>query len=211
MFLVGFAKDMLLGGINRDNRGMEEPILEPLLRRFRLKRVLNHLSAEDRVLDVGCGWNALTVRALAPLVREAAGIDRKVEDGLWPDNVRILRRDFLEPWDFPEDSFTAVLMLAVLEHLHEHEAEKTLRAAHHVLRKGGRLLLTVPTPRAKPVLEFLSYKAGLINRNEIEDHKIYYDRALLLKRLESCGFAINSYRTFQAGMNSFCLARKIES
>ena len=45
-----------------------------------------------------------------------------------------------------------------------------------MLKPGGLLVLTVPSWRAKPVLEFLSFRLGIVSRAEIEDHKRYFDR-----------------------------------
>ena len=65
-------------------------------------------------------------------------------------------------------------MLAVLEHLSY--PEDILKEIHRVLKKDGRLIITVPSKIAKPILEFLSYKMNVIDRLEIEDHKKYYNK-----------------------------------
>lgn len=42
------------------------------------------------------------------------------------------------------------------------------------------MLLTVPSKYAKPVLEFLAFKVGIVNRDEIMDHKQYFNREDLI-------------------------------
>jgi len=78
-----------------------------------------------------------------------------------------------------------------------------------VLRDGGKLVLTVPGKRAKPVLEFLSYRLGIVNRAEIEDHKKYYD-IIELENLaaEFSNLEIVRHKYFQLGMNNFCVMEK---
>ena len=81
-----------------------------------------------------------------------------------------------------------------------------LREARRVLRPDGRLVLTVPTPRGKPVLEVLA-RLGAVSREEIRDHKIYYDRARLTSTLARHGLVVERYDAFQLGWNSLCVAR----
>jgi cyclopropane fatty-acyl-phospholipid synthase-like methyltransferase len=185
-----------------------EPILEPILRRFRLGKVVSWLGPRDKVIDVGCGWNADTVRFVAPQVGSVVGIDKKVHASGLPANARVQTQSFTTGWDVPENHFDSALFLAVIEHLDEADSRHVLTEIRKTLKPGGQLLLTTPTPRGKLVLEFLSYKLGIVSEAEIRDHKIYYDRELLTRRLTETGFEIVAYRTFQLGMNSFCVARK---
>ena len=78
-------------------------------------------------------------------------------------------------------------MLAVLEHL-EHPTP-ILREIRRVLTPSGKLVLTVPSKAAKPILEFLAFRLGIISRAEIADHKTYYDRRSLTRLLDQTGFA----------------------
>lgn len=98
-------------------------------------------------------------------------------------------------------------MLAVLEHL-DHPLAIT-REITRVLKPGGKLILTVPGKRAKPVLEFLSFKLGIVNRAEIEDHKKYYDLEELKELIRQIDpLEIIEHRHFQFGMNNFCIIQK---
>jgi hypothetical protein len=47
---------------------MKEPVLEPLLRRMRIRRVLPYLRARQncRLLDVASGWEARFLKSVAP-------------------------------------------------------------------------------------------------------------------------------------------------
>ena len=55
---------------------------------------------------------------------------------------------------FENESFDIVTMLAVLEHLSY--PEDILKEINRILRKDGRLVLTVPSKIAKPILEFMA-------------------------------------------------------
>jgi cyclopropane fatty-acyl-phospholipid synthase-like methyltransferase len=187
---------------------MKEPRLEKVLRRWRLRRVDPHLPEGGSLLDLGCGWQAALLRHAAPRIRAGFGLDPKAEPADLPANVRVVHHRLeAVPWPLPEPQVDAVSMLAVLEHLDQDVADAVLSEVRRVLRSDGRLVLTVPTPSAKPVLEFLAFRLGVVNPDEIRDHKIYYDRGRLESSLARHGFAIERYRTFQLGWNSLCVAR----
>ena len=73
------------------------------------------------------------------------------------------------------------------------------------------LLATVPTPWAKPVLEFLSYKLRLIDPSQIKDHEVYYNKTMLENALQGTGWKLDFYKRFQFGMNSFFQLKKTNS
>lgn len=58
---------------------MKEAILEPLLRKMRLGKVLPSLREFDnpRVLDIGCGWEARLLKEIEPYIAQGVGIDFK--------------------------------------------------------------------------------------------------------------------------------------
>lgn len=57
----------------------KEALLEPLLRRMRLRRVLPTIRTftNPSVLDIGCGWEAKALKEIAPFIARGIGIDFK--------------------------------------------------------------------------------------------------------------------------------------
>ena len=100
-----------------------------------------------------------------------------------------------------------ITLLAVLEHLSDPSG--MIKEIGRILKKDGRLVMTVPSKAAQPVLEFLSYRLKIISADEIREHKKYYDREELEKLFSQTGMAIEHHRYFQVGMNNFCIVRKI--
>ncbi len=192
---------------------MQEPYFEKILRRFRLGRILPYINDGDILLDVGCGWEARALQFLAPKISHGFGMDRKVErPTALPPNVELITGLFTEgAWPIADASCHKVLMLAVLEHIEPELLPIVFANIERVLKKSGRLILTVPTPPSQPVLEFLAYRIGMINAAEIRDHKVYYDRDLLQKTLGENRFQIETYKTFQFGLNSLCVATPLPS
>lgn len=185
---------------------VREPLLEPLLRWLRLRRVIAEIPEHAIVLDVGCGRTAAFLSAIESRIQSGYGVDFKVAE-FQTDKLKTIQVHLGEKLPFDDASFDVVTMLAVLEHI-EHE-QAILREIHRVLKPGGKLVLTVPSVWAQPVLEFLSYRLKLVDEAEIRDHKRYYDRQKLKQVLiQVTGFGHFRHQYFQMWMNNFCTVIK---
>lgn len=190
---------------------VKEPWLEPILRRMRIGRVLPYVKDVPgcRLLDVGCGWEARLLRELEPHLAAGWGIDFKAPP-IATEKLRTISARLDDRLPFEDESFDVVTMLAVLEHLDKPLA--ILREVARLLRPEGRLLLTVPSRYAKPVLEYLAYRLGIVNPDEIRDHKTYFNREDLVRLLAQCeGLVLEQHRYFQCGMNNYLVCRKTSS
>ena len=137
---------------------------------------------------------------------EAWGIDRKAPE-IKSEKLTVLSGDLGEPLPFESNSFDVVTMLAVLEHLDDPFG--VAREIERVLRPGGRMVITVPSVKAKPVLEFLAFRVGLVSKEEILDHKRYYTKDDLGEFVDSFELlTVESLYSFQMGFNTACIAVK---
>lgn len=175
-----------------------------LLRRLRADKALARIRDGERVMDVGCGtdrylWNRLRSRGISYV-----GVDARIgvpeRDGA---------AEFLPSAEgslpfLGERRFTKIVGLAVLEHMDDPAA--FLAAARALLDEGGELILTTPTPAARPVLETLAL-FGIIDREEIEEHKRYFAKGELLALVRAAGFPEATCRTFECGFNHLTIAR----
>jgi len=186
---------------------MKEPFLETILRRSRIRKVLPTIRKyhDCRLLDVGCGWDCRLLKTIAPFIGYGVGIDYKVQE-LELAKIKTVRMRITDALPFAPESFDVVTMLAVLEHLSEPVG--MMREIERILKKGGSLILTVPTIIAQPVLEFLSYRLGIVNVDEIRDHKKYYNYEELKILFSQTGMVMESHRYFQMGMNNFSIVKK---
>ena len=185
---------------------MKEPLFEPYLRMMRIRKVLPTIRKVrmPRILDIGCGWDARFLKSIEPFVQEAIGIDFKAPD-LGNGRIKTLKKVLFDRLPFDDSSFHIVTMLAVLEHI----AEPFLLAKeiHRVLIGGGYLVMTVPSRASKPILEFLSYRLGVVSPDEIKDHKKYYNKKDIEKIFVPNGFHVEKHKYFQLGMNNFCIMK----
>ena len=99
--------------------------------------------------------------------------------------------------------------MAVFEHIDPFILIDILSELSERTSKEAIIFGTTPTPIARPVLEFLSYKIKLIDESQIRDHEIYYDDFWFNKILSKTKWVLSYYKTFQFGFNSeFILSRK---
>lgn len=189
---------------------MNEPILEPLLRSLRMRRIVPYvkLYPDCTLLDIGCGWEARLLRELEPHIGKGVGIDFKAPS-IKSDKLETMSAIMEKDLPFQHDSFDLITMLAVLEHLEHPEA--ILKEIARLLRPGGGLLLTVPSWYAKPVLEFLAFRMGVVNPEEIRDHKRYFNRGDLLDIVDATpGLRVVKHEYFQWRFNNFLFAVRSE-
>ena len=106
-----------------------------LAKLFAVRRWLDALPAETRVLDAGCGEGVL--------VDEYAG--RLRIEGLDPNySSDRVRSGSLTDLPYAADTFDRALCLDVLEHLTFDEQPRALAELHRVLKSGGELFVSVP-------------------------------------------------------------------
>lgn len=183
-----------------------EPCLEKFLLLWRFRKIFPHIPAGSRVLDIGCGFKGKLLKYIEPKIESAVGIDLSVDECLESENIKFLRHDLNGKMPFPDEEFDLVTTLANLEHL-ENPLDN-LREILRVLKPKGILLLTSPTFRAKPVLEFLAFRLNLISQAEIQDHRNYFNKKILLDWCQAIGFSHIEHSYFQCGMNNFLKAKK---
>lgn len=187
------------------NSSYREPILEPILRRIRFDMVLKHVRAGSVVVDLGCGHTPNFLNRLQSYISQGVGIDPLIKSGK-KGRIRLLSKFLSDRIPLKNNFADHVTLTAVLEHLDD--PTSLLKEAHRILKPGGTLLLTTPSPLNKPLLEFLSFKLGVVSQREIAEHKRYFWKKELVDSLKSVGFKKIKHSYFEFYLNNFASATK---
>jgi SAM-dependent methyltransferase len=173
-----------------------------------IRRTVGDLRGQD-VGDFGCGFEATYVRSVLPRLRSATLVDVALAADLKTmDKVRAIEGTLPGALGaLPDRSLDVVLCLSVVEHLWE--PELTLAEFRRLLRPGGACAINVPSWRGKGPLEFSAFRLGLSPREEMDDHKTYYDPRDLWPLLVRAGFVPHNIRCFRHkfGLNTFAICR----
>jgi SAM-dependent methyltransferase len=165
--------------------------------------------AGKRIGDFGCGYHAAFVRSVISEVEEAVLVDSALAPDLRsrPKVIAIegMLPDVLD--EVPSASLDLVLCISVLEHMWEPLA--LLRQCVRIVRAEGTCLFNVPSWRGKKFLEYSAFRLGLSPRDEMDDHKNYYDVKDLWPLLVRAGFLPSKIRCFphKFGLNTFAVCQ----
>jgi len=162
-----------------------------------------------QVLELGCGFRATQLLALAPRLERGVGVDFQIAPELANQDKFSFYEGTIEETlpKLQTQAFDVVLLISVLEHLRD--PLLVLEAARGLLKSAGLLLINVPTWRGKSFLEFSAFRLGLSPAAEMDDHKMYYDKRDLWPLLVRAGFKPSLLRLYyhKFRLNLFAEAR----
>lgn len=172
--------------------------LERFLASQRCKQIKPSVAGK-RVLDFGCGLNAWNARSIQPICQDVHGVDASLVATKTIDGITL--HQSLD--ELQGNTYDVIIALAVFEHIKPMALRELLQELMQFSVPTTTIVGTVPSTRARRVLEFLSYRLGLIDRSQVRDHKVYYDDLWLSEIIEGTGWRLKSYQRFQLGMNIF--------
>lgn len=178
---------------HRDNAHLDR--LGDLLYEWRIRAVLPYLSG--RVLDIGCGTNALLRRygsGVGVDVYQFGGADLIVED---TSNL-----------PYADAEFDTVCIVAALNHIPNRI--EVLTESRRLLRENGILLVTMIPPEISRFWHWIRspWDRDQHERGMHEDEVFGFTRAEVRKMLSSTGFVVEEEKSFMLGINTITIARK---
>ena len=175
--------------------------LDRKIRDARFAKARPFVEVGDDVLDVGCSDGEM-FRQWDDLIGRGIGVD--------PDltTATTLGRHELRPGSFPDGlddglddvECDVVTMLAVLEHVPPDSYDALADACARVLRPGGRVIVTVPSPLVDRILDVL-IALRLVDGMHAEEHHGFVPS----DTTEIFGgdrFELVRHRTFQLRLNN---------
>jgi 2-polyprenyl-3-methyl-5-hydroxy-6-metoxy-1,4-benzoquinol methylase len=141
--------------------------LDRLLQRWRIAKARPYIARGARVLDVGCADGVLFSH-LESEISELVGIDPNLPQSIETTRCRFISGRF--PDSLADDGpFDAITMLAVLEHIPAVEQSRWAPACARLLKPGGFLIITAPSPVVDKILAIMK-ALRLIDGMSLEEH-----------------------------------------
>lgn len=177
--------------------------LDHFLQRWRYRVARPHIPSSCRLLDVG-GHDGSFLYYLKDKLILGICVDPLCASRT-EGRFRFVQARAADRLPLPEASVDVVTLLAVLEHVQDKESLAAEIA--RVLRKGGRLVLTVPQPIVDDILKVL-IRLRLADGMAAEEHHHFEPRQV--ERIFSrYGFSLIRHTRFQLGLNNLFVFQKL--
>jgi SAM-dependent methyltransferase len=177
--------------------------LDRYLRDVRIGKAGKFVRQGDVVVDVGCADGVMFER-WRDVIEYGYGIDPILERAQEHPGYTLYGGHF--PDGLPAVKCDLITMLAVLEHVPLVAQEGLARACHEILNPGGRVVITVPSPRVDDILAVL-VKLRLIDGMSVEEH-YGFDPANTLRIFTPSQFRLLEQSRFQLGLNNLFVFEK---
>ncbi len=179
--------------------------MDYFLQNWRSRMAEKYICPGDVLLDIGC-YDGSFLAKVQDRVSCVVGLDIAVPLAVVPEvQDRLIVADISAGLPFPDGIFDVVSLLAVFEHLQNNEF--VVPELSRLLRPGGRVVLTVPGGYVDRVLDLL-IAIGMADGMSLEEHH-GYQAADTPPLFEKHGFALQSWRRFQLGLNNLFVFYKL--
>jgi len=174
-----------------------------ILQRWRIRMAGRHLPPGAHVLDIGCS-DGLLFSVLKDKIASGVGVD----DDSVPGDYGAFR--FIRgraPDDLPAgETFDAVTLLAVLEHIPAETQRKLAEDCWALLGDTGLVICTVPSPRVDTVIH-LGKQLRILDG--MQEHEHYgFEPSHTVSLFVDRGFTLRHARRFQLGLNNLFVFAK---
>jgi 2-polyprenyl-3-methyl-5-hydroxy-6-metoxy-1,4-benzoquinol methylase len=177
--------------------------LDREIQRQRIAKALPFVPDGASVLDVGCNDGAF-FHAARHRVARGVGIDTRRPD-TWVDGPFELRVGEFPDVVRPGERFDAIVSLAVVEHVPAEDLKAWAEAVPDMLHRGGRLIVTTPSPRVDEILHLL-IRLRVIDGMEAHEHH-GFDPATVPATFAVGPMTLEHRRRFQLGLNHLFVFR----
>ncbi len=162
----------------------------------RFRTVLPHING--KLLDIACGYNQL----VREYYQSGTGVDIT---SYGYEDIQVAK-DFSH-LDFEDATFDTITILAALNHIPNRE--KVLKEAFRLLKKDGRIIITMIPPRFSKFWHFIRRPWADEIEKDFEHGQVFgIDDKELTRLLQEPGFKIILKKKFMLRINTMIIAKK---
>jgi 2-polyprenyl-3-methyl-5-hydroxy-6-metoxy-1,4-benzoquinol methylase len=179
-------------------------LLDRILRDRRFIVASRFMRPDADVLDIGCADGAM-FRLLQGRYRYGYGVDPTLDADVSGESYYLYRGEV--PGTLPQGiEVDLITMLAVVEHLSPREQAALAEGCHALLKPGGRIVVTVPSPRVDSILHILA-KLRLIDGMSMHEHYGFVPQKTV-EVFAPPAYRLVQHRKFQLGLNNLFIFEK---
>ena len=174
-----------------------------ILQRWRIRMAARNLPQGAHVLDIGCN-DGLLFNVLKDKIASGVGVDTDSVPEDYGD-FRFIRGR--APEDLPAgETFDAITMLAVLEHIPADAQRNLADGCRALLNDKGRVICTVPSPKVDSLIH-LGKRLSILDG--MQEHEHYgFEPSQTVALFVDRGFTLCRVRRFQLGLNNLFVFTK---
>lgn len=189
-----------MGRGHRDGEREPVNVVDRLIQKRRFRAASSWVPSGARLLDIGAHGGDF-FDYLGDRIGPSVGLDPEVHSDYRAGRHSILAGYF--PERAPQEQFDAASLLAVVEHLDDDTLASAARSLAELVRAGGRVIVTMPSPSADGLLDTMQ-RVGLIHGMDLEAHRQLTVESLIDIWAE-CGLQLFEYRRFEFGLNNLAV------
>lgn len=178
--------------------------LDRVLQHWRTSKAIKYINPQSEVLDIGC-YDAIVFEKLGKNLKYGVGIDPLIAP-LQKTNYELRKGYFPQDLDLNHQTFDAITLTAVLEHIPMDVIENFAANCVKHLNSGGIIAITVPDPKVDTILKYL-IKFRILDGMSVEEHH-GYDVKQTVPLFEKHGVKLMKKETFQLGLNNLFVFKK---
>jgi SAM-dependent methyltransferase len=191
-------------------KGVLEPWLAHL-RAIKANQLIPVHLRTGRILDIGCGTY--------PYFLAHTSFEEKFAVDQIPMPAHVASTFDIENFTlnlnekpvlpFEDNFFSAITLLAVVEHLNPESMAMLFTETHRVTQPGGAVIMTTPAAWSDSLLRTMA-RLGLVSAEEIQEHTFAYTLPLLGWYFGQSGFKMQKveFGYFEFGLNMWARAEK---
>lgn len=183
-------------------------LLSGIIQKQRYAQIASYIRGD--VLELGCGSGSYLLTNYSSSIGSYCGVERSARQ---IERLRERHPGFAffqldldrDPLSL-DQKFDCVMMIALIEHLFNQRF--VMDQIARVLKPGGIVVITTPTPFGNDLVHRLGAGIGLFAKSAVDDHIVIYNRLRFGILADETGLHLKHHEYFQLRCNQMAILEK---